>query len=342
MAKSRTIESSSSDDDVPEAISKSTSQASARRHQKNLRNFEAEEKARRKTRNRERDMKLKERALATRKNKRPQPTELAKGGSSNKNIPGEEEDDDLEMDMSRATDGGNVNRMKARMNRATQEALEEDDEEEEFGGFGSELGDATMLIDSGSEEAEDTIISHEGNSGSGAGSPENISEGSMSEGEGTLTPSNLHRSRRRPLYLSDDLFVAAFASQKSTLSAQKANLNHREPTRKRQRKPSGRPKDVVVGYAFNYLYFSGCRVTHPSHRGRTIRTLTRLSDPQSKATARTLPSAHARAFVNRSLAVEGKGSLSKQRGWERRPGKLYIIGHRHLFCSDLILQLTSV
>lgn len=303
MAKSRTIESSSSDDDVPEVISKSTSQASARRHQKTLRNFEAEEKARRKTRNRERDMKLKERALATRKNKHSQPKEFAKGGSSNKNIPGEEEDGDLEMDMSRVTDGGSDNRMKARMDRAIQEALEEDDEddgEEELWGFGSELDDATMLIDSGSEDAEDTIMSHEGNSDSSAGSPENISEGSMSEGEGTLTPSNLHRSRQRPLYLSDDLFVAAFASQKSTLSAQKANLNHREPTRKRQRKPSGRPKDVVVG-------------------GRTIRTLTRLSDPQSKATARTLPSAHGRAFVNRSLAVEGKGSLSKQRGWERRP-----------------------
>ena len=249
MAKSRTIESPSSDDDVPEVISKSTSKASARRHQKALQNFEAEEKARRKTRNREREMKLKERAVATGKNNHSRPTEFAKGESSNRNISREEEDEDLEMDMSRAADGGNDNRMKARMDRAIQEALEEDDEEEKFGGFGGELDDADMLVDSGSEDAEDATISHEGNSDSGAEDPEGISEGSMSEGERTLPPSNIHRSGRRPQYLSDDLFTAAFASQKSKLSTQKASLNHREPARKRRRKPSGRPKDVVVGYA---------------------------------------------------------------------------------------------
>ncbi|KAL4064781.1 hypothetical protein V8B97DRAFT_1986962 [Scleroderma yunnanense] len=307
MGKTRAIEQSSSDDDAPEIISTSKSRASARRDQKALRNFEAEEKARRKTRNRERDTKLKERALTMKTNKRSKLTDAVESGNADEKVTGEEEDEDMDMDMSGATDDGNDERMKARMHRAMQNAVEEDeadnDEEREFRGFGGELDDDEISADSGSEDA---IMSHEGNSDSSAENPEKVSEDSTSEEEEIPASSRKHRPIRQPQYLSDDLFAAAFASQKSTPSTQKTSLVHQEATRKRPRKPSGRPKDIVVG-------------------GRTIRTLTRLSDPKSKATARTLPPARARAFVDRSLAVKGKGATmkAKKRGWERRPGKLY-------------------
>lgn len=318
MAKSRTIEDSSSDDDAPDVVSKSASKAMARRDQKALRNFEIEEKTRRKMRNRERETKLKERALATRGNKHSQVTQIVESGSSDKNISGEDDDDgDLEMAMGDSTDGGSDRRMEARMLRAMQEAVgedDEDDEEEEFRGFGDELDDADMASDS-----EDSM-SHK--STSCAEDPESISEGSMSEEEESHTPGDVHRSRR-PQYLSDDLFAAAFASQKSKPSTSKPSLNRREATRKRQRKPSGRPKDVIVGYATNHCSSGNYRVIYTSHRGRTIRTLTRLTDPRSKATARTLPPARVSAFVEKSLAIKGKGALmkAKQRGWERRPGE---------------------
>lgn len=329
--KARKIQDSSSDDDAPEVVSHSRSKADAKRNQKTLHDFEAKEKARRKARNRERDQKLKERARVT------------KGGKTGEKLKGvrfvdqalEGEDEEESGD-----DGGDDDDdVEARMLRAMKDAAgeaesgegehDDDDKDGEFGGVGQrlDLGD-DMASDSDSSFAQDEDDGYIGMSPGESDSmdPEApTDDDEMEEDEEDETASlqaNFHRPSRKPDYLADDLFAAAFASQNSKPPQNKsAEETRQQPVKKRQRKFIAHPKDLLIGYVMSpQAQFVG---THSGFSGRTIRTLPRPSDPRSQATARSVPSARARRFVNQSLAMKGKQALvkAKKKGWERRPGK---------------------
>lgn len=286
--KARKIQDTSSDDDSPEVVSYSTSKADAKRDQKALHDFEAEEKARRKARNRERDQKLKERARVTKgekTGKKVKEVQFLEGESEGDSGEDEGADDDVE----------------ARMLRAMRDAADEvENVDDEFEGIGQKM-DLASGLDSSSEHDED----HE-----------------MSDSETTPFQGNILRSNRKTDYLADDLFAAAFASQNSKPVPKKETESTEQQTiKKRRRKYIAHPKDLVVGYVMS----PQAQVVSLSSRfsGRTIRTLPRLSDPRSQATARSVPSARARKFMDHSLAMKGKNALlnAKKRGWERRPGK---------------------
>ncbi|KAN0101025.1 hypothetical protein V8E55_001009 [Tylopilus felleus] len=312
--KTRKMQDPLSDDDAPEVVSHSTSKASAKRVQKALHDFEAEEKARRKARNRERDQKLKERARVTRGEKTGGKLKGVRftDQGENEGESGEERsdvdvDDDVEARMLRA--------MRDAAGEAESGEGEDDehDNEDEFRGFGMDLGD-DMASSSGSfsaqdEDDEDARMSLGESDSIDPEAPTDDEE--MDKDEETLQASICRRSKKAD-YLADDLFAAAFASQNSKpVPKKRVEPAQQETVKKRRRKFSTRPKDLVIG-------------------GRTIRTLPRHSDPRSQATARTVPSARVRRFVDQSLAMKGKQALlkAKKKGWERRAANVGVMKHQ--------------
>ncbi|KAI5986364.1 hypothetical protein EDD15DRAFT_1548012 [Pisolithus albus] len=305
MAKRRITEQTSSDEDTPEVVSKSASKANVKRDQKALRKFEAEQNARKKAQNRERDKKLKERALSTKK----------------KEIPEEKLQEDEYEEASENEEGGRSSpgggshngeddrHIRKRMRRAMQDAAEEDNSDEydeEFGGGSAE----SMLDDSEAGDDPDSAMRlEEDSSDTSVADPEEDEDKSILEMRQPEQSKNTsHRPKpQEPQYLSDELFTAAFASRKSKpVITETERSTQNEPSKKRRRKRTEGPKDIILG-------------------GRTFRTLTRLSDPKSKATARTLPSARVQKFADSSLALRGGRAAmlkAKKKGWERRPANV--------------------
>ncbi|KAI5997800.1 hypothetical protein F5J12DRAFT_850436 [Pisolithus orientalis] len=294
----------SSDDDAPEVVSKSTSRANARRDQKTLQNFTAEQNARKKAQNRERDRKLKEQAqISTKKKIRPA-TKLQETADGE---PSESEGDGRSSPVGGNRDDGHVrDRMLRAMQDAAEEGDSEDSDEELEGGIGEPMsGDSEVEDDPDTamhleEESSDTSI---------ADLEEDEEEPIFEE----MRSERLDRSSRRPRaqepqYLSDELFAAAFASQKSnpvSIEAERSTKSEPSSRNRRRKLPEG-PKDIILG-------------------GRTFRTLTKLSDPKSKATVRTLPSARVRKFADSNLALGGGKTAmlkAKKKGWERRPANV--------------------
>jgi len=200
------------------------------------------------------------------------------------------------------------------------EGDDDDDKDGEFRGFGlGDLGD-DMASDSDSDSsfAQDEDDESDGMSLGESDSmdpeaPTNDEEMDEDEEDETAPhPANIHRPGRKANYLADDLFTAAFSSQNSKPPPKKSAEETRPQTvKKRQRKSIAHPKDLLIG-------------------GRTIRTLPRPSDPRSQATARSVPSARARRFVNHSLAMKGKQALvkAKKKGWERRPANVGVMKYQ--------------
>ncbi|KAI6153069.1 hypothetical protein BKA82DRAFT_4085647 [Pisolithus tinctorius] len=271
----------SSDDDAPEVVSKSASRANARRDQKTLRNFTAEQNARKKAQNRERDKKLKERAqTSTKKKKRP----VTKLQEAEDGEPSESEGD-------------------GRSSPGIGEPMSGDSEVEDD-------PDTAMHLEEDAEDEEEPIFEE-------------------MQSERLDNPSRRPRAQE-PQYLSDELFAAAFASQKSnpvSIEAERSTKSEPSSRKRRRKRPEG-PKDIILG-------------------GRTFRTLTKLSDPKSKATVRTLPSARVRKFADSNLALGGGKTAmlkAKKKGWERRPanvGAMKPDGAPIAFCRLDILLNTS-
>ncbi|KAI6028953.1 hypothetical protein EDC04DRAFT_148066 [Pisolithus marmoratus] len=315
MAKPRITDQSSSDDDAPEVVSKILSRTNAKRDQKALRSFEAEQNARKKAQNRERDRKLKERALSKRKKERPN-TKLQHNEAS------ENEGSDRSSPEGGSSDGGDGGHIRERMLRAMQDAVEEDDSDEYDGEFGG--GSADLM--SGGSEAEDdpdTVMRLEQDSSSIADSEE-VELSFKKSQPGRLNNTTRQPRTREPQYLSDELFAAAFASSKQKPAATETRRSTQsKPTETCRRKRPEGPKDIILG-------------------GRTFRTLTKLSDPKSKATARTLPSAHVQKFVESNLALGGDKTAmlrAKKKGWERRPanvGAMKPDGAPSAFCRSAV------
>ncbi|KAG2365696.1 hypothetical protein BDR07DRAFT_1397926 [Suillus spraguei] len=299
----------SSDDDAPEAVSHSVSKQNAKREKKTLRDFEAEENARKKAHNRERDRKLKERAVVTRlgklsdnpmrkgKRKAPRESNVDSDGSSS-----EEDDilkdDTLEKRMRRAMEDaaaemdGKMTRMARRARKCDRRRMAEFDAE-------SGLEEDDGMTD-GSEDEEMT-----NNSGD-----EEMTDGSEHESEDEDRPP-LTKSSPKGQYLDDTLFASAFASQSAhamTDTTATKLLQKVQPSRKRQRRPLARAKDLLVGT-------------------RTIRTLPNSLGSKVYSTAHTIPSQRIRKFINQSLAIKGRlaSAKAKTRGWERRPANIGVM-----------------
>ncbi|KAG6371521.1 hypothetical protein JVT61DRAFT_9226 [Boletus reticuloceps] len=333
--KTRKIQDlSSDDDDAPEAVSHSTSKADAKRNQKALRDFETDEKARRKARNQERDQKLKERARVTKGGK-------TKTGERPKGV--RIVDDALEGE-DESESGGDGSRkgakddVEARMLRAMRDAADEmesgeGDEDGEFTGLGQEmeLGDDMASISDSSfaqdEDDEDAEISV-GESDSIDPEAPTDDEDMDEDEEPTSLHAHIHRPERKADYLADDLFAAAFASQNSNPHPKKSEETTTQHTvKKRRRKFNAHPKDLVLGYVMSSQMQIAWLIPVS---GRTIRTLPQLSNPRSQATARSVPSAGARKFVDQSLAMKGKKAFikAKKKGWERRPANVGVMKYQ--------------
>ncbi|KAH0838707.1 hypothetical protein J3R83DRAFT_7036 [Lanmaoa asiatica] len=302
---SRRIQDPSSDDDAPEVVSHLTSKADVKRNQKVLHDFEAEEKARRKARNRERDQKLKERAHVTKGGKPGE--KLKEVRFVDQESEGEDEGDSGEDDGN----NGHGDDVEARMLRAMRDAADEvasgegedddDDDDSEFKGFGR----GTDLSD---DDAEMSLGESDSMDAEAPTDEEEIDE----DEETTPLQANNHKFSRKADYLADDLFAAAFASQNLKPHPKKNSESTQQQTaKKRRRRSIARPKDLVIG-------------------GRTIRTLPQPSDPRSQATARSIPSARARRFVDQNLAMKGEQAFlkAKKKGWERRPANVGVMKYQ--------------
>ncbi|KAF8446425.1 hypothetical protein L210DRAFT_3758474 [Boletus edulis BED1] len=319
--KTRKIQDlSSDDDDAPEAVSHSTSKADAKRNQKALRDFETDEKARRKARNQERDQKLKERARVT-KGGKTKTGEKPKGVRIvDEALEGEDEGESGE-DGSRK---GAKDDVEARMLRAMRDAAGEmesgegdEDGDGEFTGLGQGMeldddmasgSDSSFAQDEDDEDAEISVGESDSIDPEAPTDDEDMDE----DEEPTSLHAHIHRPERKADYLADDLFAAAFASQNSKPHPKKSEETTTQQTvKKRRRKFNAHPKDLVLG-------------------GRTIRTLPQLSNPRSQATARSVPSARARKFVDQSLAMKGKKAFiqAKKKGWERRPANVGVMKYQ--------------
>ncbi|KAG2077912.1 hypothetical protein BDR04DRAFT_1087584 [Suillus decipiens] len=305
----------SSDDDAPEAVSHSVSKRNAKREKKTLRDFEAEENARKKAHNRERDRKLKERAVVTRlgklsdnamrkgKRKAPRESNVESDGSSS------EEDDILK-------DSTLEKRMRRAMEDAAAEMDDEDNEDDKGelenltdGGSGDSGIDEEMAefdAESGLEEDDGMTDGSEDEEMMDGGEDEEMTDGSEHESGDEDRPP-LTKSSAKGQYLDDTLFASAFASQSAhamTDTTATKSLQKVQPSRKRQRRPLARAKDLLVGT-------------------RTIRTLPNSLGSKVHSTAHTIPSQKIRKFINQSLAIKGRlaSAKAKTRGWERRPGE---------------------
>lgn len=283
----------SSDDDAPEAVSHSISKRNAKQEKKTLRDFEAEENARKKAHNRERDRKLKERAIVTRLGKLSD-NAMRKGNRK------AQRESNVESDGSSSQEDeiSIANTLEVRMRRAMEDAAAEMDEEEETGD-----GELENLTDGGSG---DSGIDEEmaDNAESEPEEDEEMASDNKDESEDEDRPP-LTKSSAKGRYLEDALFASAFASQSAYALAEitaTKSLQKVQPSRKRQRRPLARAKDLLVGT-------------------RTIRTLPDSHGSKVNSTAHTIPSQKIRKFINRSLAIKGQlaSDKAKGRGWERRP-----------------------
>lgn len=262
--KARRTQDSLSDDDAPEVVPHSTSKAEAKRNQKALHDFEAEEKARRKARNRERDEKLKERARMAKGKKtdeKPrgvrfmdQELEGEDDGNGGEDVNRDEDEDDVEARMLRAM------RDAADEMGSSEGEDDDDDDDGEFRGFGQgmDLGDDMASgSDSSFAHNEDDDDAEMSPGESDSIDPEALTddeEMDEDEEEEETTPlqANIHKSSRKADYLADDLFAAAFASQNSKQPLEKnIESTQRQTIRKRRRKSIARPKDLVIGYVMS-------------------------------------------------------------------------------------------
>lgn len=232
----------SSDDDAPEAVSHSISKRNAEQEKKTLRDFEAEENARKKAHNRERDRKLKERAIVTRlgklsdnamrkgNRKAPRESNVESDGSSG-------QEDEISKD----------NTLEVRMRRAMEDAATEMDDGDDENGD----GDLRNLTDGGSGDSGIDEDMGEFNAESGPEEDEEMTSGSKDGSEDEDWPP-LTKSSAKGQYLEDALFASAFASQSARALADitaTKSLQKVQPSRKRQRRPLARAKDLLVGCA---------------------------------------------------------------------------------------------
>lgn len=238
--KARKIRDSSSDDDAPEVVSHSASKADAKRSQKALHDFEAEEKTRRKARNQERDQKLKERARVTRDGK-PKGVRFV-----DQKLGGEDEGG------SREDEGEDDDDVEARMLRAMRDAADEaeSDEGEDDDDLGDDLAPGLDLSFAQDDDDDDEMSSGESDpvDSEALTDDEEMDEDEEDE-ETTPLRANIHKPSRKANYLADDVFAAAFASQNSQPPPKKnVESTQQKTARKRRRKSLARPKDLVIGW----------------------------------------------------------------------------------------------
>ncbi|KAG0704693.1 hypothetical protein DFH29DRAFT_910532 [Suillus ampliporus] len=303
MARPPPSDPVSSDDDAPEAVSHSISKSNAKRAEKNLRDFEAEENARKKAHNRERDRKLKERAIVTRMGKLSENTvRKGKRKASRESI--------VESDESSAKEDETPedNTLEMRMRRAMEDAAGEMDNGDDEGGDRDleNLTDEEMDGESGDSGIDEEMAEFDAEGR--LEEDEEVTDGSEDESADEDQPKilpPLTKSSAKAQYLEDGLFASAFASQSAHAIADTTAtrpLQKVQTSRKRQRRPLARAKDLLVGT-------------------RTIRTLSSPLGSKVHSTAQTIPSQKIRKFIDRSLAVKGRlgSAKAKARGWERRP-----------------------
>ncbi|KAG9310305.1 phosphatidylethanolamine-binding protein [Chiua virens] len=296
-----TRDASSDDDDAPDMVSHATSKADAKRSQKALDDFAIEERARKKARNRERDQKLKERTRVTKGAKTGHKSKVVRfmqGGDEGDldKDEDEDEDDSVEARMLRA--------MRDAADEVESEEGEPADDDDEFKGLGFGEG-----IDLGDDMASGSDASFE----HGSESDEDMDEEEENETAALST--------RRTDYLADDLIGHRLKRP--------AGSTQKQTVKKRRRKSVALSKDLVIGYVIT-LKSPVIRGTSFLFSGRTVRTLPPASDPRSQPTARTVPSARARKFVDQNLALKGKRALlkAKKKGWERRPANVGVMKYQ--------------
>ncbi|KAG1745391.1 uncharacterized protein EDB91DRAFT_1220332 [Suillus paluster] len=319
MARPPPSDPLSSDDDAPEAVSHSISKRNAKQVEKTLRDFKAEENARKKAHNRERDRKLKERAVVTRLGKLPgDAVRKGKGKASRESI--------VESDGSSAEDDETIEdtALEMRMRRAMEDAAGEMD-----GGDDDESGDDDLEdvmdeeMDGGSGDSDMDEEMAEFDAEGGLEEDGEMTDGSEDESADEDQPTPSTKSSTKAQYLDDELFASAFASQSAHATADTTatrSLQKAQPSRKRQRRPLARAKDLLVGT-------------------RTIRTLSNPLGSKIHSTAHTIPPQKIRRFINQSLAIKGRlgSAKAKARGWERRPvnvGIMKCIGAPSGFVRD--------
>jgi hypothetical protein len=291
----------SSDDDAPEAVSHSISKQNAKREKKTLRDFEVEENARKKAHNRERDRKLKERAVVTRLGKLSD-NAMRKGKRKTSRESNVESDESSSQEDEVLEDGT----LEVRMRRAMEDAAAEMDDEDEKNGD----GELENFTDGGSSNSGIDEEIPEFGAESGLEEDVEMTSGSNDESENEDRPS-LTKSSAKGQYLEDTLFASAFASQSAhamTDTTATKSLQKVQPSRRRQRRPLARAKDLLIG-------------------NRTIRTLPDSLASKVRSTAHTIPSQKIRKFVNQSLAIKGRlaSAKAKARGWERRPANIGVM-----------------
>lgn len=291
----------SSDDDAPEAVSHSISKQNAKREKKTLRDFEVDENARKKAHNRERDRKLKERAVVTRLGKLSD-NAMRKGKRKTSRESNVESDESSSQEDEVLEDGT----LEVRMRRAMEDAAAEMDDEDEKNGD----GELENFTDGGSSNSGIDEEIPEFGAESGLEEDVEMTSGSNDESENEDRPS-LTKSSAKGQYLEDTLFASAFASQSAhamTDTTATKSLQKVQPSRRRQRRPLARAKDLLIG-------------------NRTIRTLPDSLASKVRSTAHTIPSQKIRKFVNQSLAIKGRlaSAKAKARGWERRPANIGVM-----------------
>jgi hypothetical protein len=282
-------------------LSHSISKQNAKREKKTLRDFEVEENARKKAHNRERDRKLKERAVVTRLGKLSD-NAMRKGKRKTSRESNVESDESSSQEDEVLEDGT----LEVRMRRAMEDAAAEMDDEDEKNGD----GELENFTDGGSSNSGIDEEIPEFGAESGLEEDVEMTGGSNDESENEDRPS-LTKSSAKGQYLEDTLFASAFASQSAhamTDTTATKSLQKVQPSRRRQRRPLARAKDLLIG-------------------NRTIRTLPDSLASKVRSTAHTIPSQKIRKFVNQSLAIKGRlaSAKAKARGWERRPANIGVM-----------------
>lgn len=201
----------SSDDEAPEAISFESEKKAAKGRATAIQQFQAQEKQKERQKNRQRDQVLKERASARKRSH-----------GEDVNDESESEDEDSIFDSPRSRDG-----LEARMDRAMKEAagesnLDSDDEGDESGH---------------SSDDPETVEEHTALAGS--------REATSDEEEDRSDSDELQT--RRPDYLPDHLFTAAFAQVSSSSSSKRKVSSQKAPVKKRKRARKSNSRDVIVG-----------------------------------------------------------------------------------------------
>ena len=132
-----------------------------------------------------------------------------------------------------------------------------------------------------------------------------------------LTPDNRDAEPKDPRRLPDHLFATAF-NQPSPAPEPSVPKGVPLKTLQKERKRSDlTPRDQIVGQAFSSPS-KGIQMTLGSS-SRAIRTLSKASE--RVAARRTLPSSSVTKFSSRALNTKGAVSLSRTRGWQRKPGE---------------------